>query len=428
MIGVFFEMKLNVKLKKFIATVVLVLGAYYSVIAQEVPGVIVTKSVGGSFVGSPAIVVMNDGSYIVSHDRYGGIYKSTPRVTEVYRSEDKGVTWKKQGEVSRMYWASLFVHKDELYLMGTTGSIGDVVIAKSTDNGKNWTSAKNDKTGVLFKGRYHTAPTSVIVHNGRVWKAYEDDPDPENPRQFEALVISAPENSDLLDAKNWKRSNGVVFDPTLLNARLPIWREGNVVVAPNGDLINLIRLETRQKPKDTYKLHGIAEGMLRYEVAGKLVISPNGEKISFDTKTGLVHFPGAETKFTVRYDPVSKKYWSLVNKITANKPGSSYKTLPNHQRNVVMLISSPDLLNWTEHTKVLRWNEGKTITVKDSEDGFAFQYLDFVFDGNDIIAASRTAWNSKNYHDSNYITFHRFENFRTMTMGDSPPDFADSFN
>ncbi len=428
MILAFFDIKLNANLKKYIAVMLFILMGSFLVSAQKVPGVVVTKSVGGSFVASPAIVVMSDGSYIVSHDRYGGIYKSTPRVTEVYRSEDKGETWKKQGEVSRMYWASLFVHDNVLYLMGTTGSIGDVVIAKSTDKGESWTSARNAKTGILFEGRYHTAPTAVVIHNGRVWKAYEDDPDADNPRRFEALVVSAPVNSDLLKAKNWKRSNGVVFDPTLLNARLPIWREGNMVVAPNGDLVNLIRLETRQKPKDTYKLHGIAEGMLRYEVAGKLSVSPDGEKISFDTKTGLVHFPGAETKFTVRYDSVSKKYWSLVNKVTANKPGSSFKTLPNHQRNVVMLISSPDLVNWTENTKVLRWSEGKTITVKNPEDGYAFQYLDFVFDGNDIVAVSRTAWGSINYHDSNYITFHRFKNFRTMTMGDSPPDFADSVN
>ncbi|WP_161603038.1 sialidase family protein [Pedobacter arcticus] len=410
--------------KKYL-TLVFVFFCYISVNAQEVPGVVVAKAIKGSYVASPAIAILPDGSYVVSHDRYGVLYKNEPRVTVIYRSVDKGVTWSKQGEVSEMYWASLFVNENALYLLGTRGSIGDVVISKSTDKGKTWTTNHTQDKGLLFKGRYHTAPTAVVKHNGRVWKAYEEDPDSKNTRRFEALVISAPEKSDLLNAKNWQRSNGIVFDTTWLNARLPIWREGNMVVAPNGDLIDLIRLETRQKPKDTYKLHGIAEGMLRYEVAGKLAVSPDGKKMSFDTKTGLVHFPGAETKFTVRYDPVSKKYWSLVNKITANKPGSSFKTLPNNQRNVVMLTSSPDLVNWTEHTKVLRWNEGKTTTM---EDKYAFQYLDFVFDGGDIIAVSRTAWNSINYHDSNYITFHRFKNFRTMTMADSPADLADTTN
>jgi len=42
-----------------------------------------------------------------------------------------------------------------------------------------------------------------------------------------------------------------------------------------------------------------------------------------------------------------------------------------------------------------------------------FQYADWVFDGNDILAAVRTAYNgAHNLHDSNMITFHRLQDFR----------------
>ena len=37
-----------------------------------------------------------------------------------------------------------------------------------------------------------------------------------------------------------------------------------------------------------------------------------------------------------------------------------------------------------------------------------FQYPSICFDGDDILILSRTAWNRPhNFHDSNFITFHR---------------------
>jgi len=43
----------------------------------------------------------------------------------------------------------------------------------------------------------------------------------------------------------------------------------------------------------------------------------------------------------------------------------------------------------------------------------AFQYVDWLFEGDNIIAISRTAINGAyNYHNANHITFHRFRNFR----------------
>ena len=49
--------------------------------------------------------------------------------------------------------------------------------------------------------------------------------------------------------------------------------------------------------------------------------------------------------------------------------------------------------------------------------GTAFQYVDFLFEGRDIIALSRTAYDdglggAHNCHDANYLTFHRLRDFR----------------
>ena len=63
------------------------------------------------------------------------------------------------------------------------------------------------------------------------------------------------------------------------------------------------------------------------------------------------------------------------------------------------------------------WETRATIVSHPSVEKHGFQYADWLFDGNDIIALVRTAdddgeGGAHNYHDANYLTFHRIENFR----------------
>ena len=49
----------------------------------------------------------------------------------------------------------------------------------------------------------------------------------------------------------------------------------------------------------------------------------------------------------------------------------------------------------------------------------AFQYADWQFDGDDLIAVSRTAYDdglggAANQHAANYLTFHRIKKFREL--------------
>jgi hypothetical protein len=55
-----------------------------------------------------------------------------------------------------------------------------------------------------------------------------------------------------------------------------------------------------------------------------------------------------------------------------------------------------------------------------------FQGVDWLFDGDDLIAFSRTAYDdgqggAGNFHDTNFLTFHRVHNLRALTMKDSVP-------
>ena len=72
-------------------------------------------------------------------------------------------------------------------------------------------------------------------------------------------------------------------------------------------------------------------------------------------------------------------------------------------------MSSPNLTDWSlvtdliDHRPLARWQD------------VGFQYVDFMFDGDDLIYLCRTAMNeAHNYHDANYQTFHRIKNFRSL--------------
>ena len=60
---------------------------------SSIPGTIVTHSPASTeaYIGSPAIVIMPDGSYVASHDFFGPGTDFDEYA--VYRSNDRGETW-----------------------------------------------------------------------------------------------------------------------------------------------------------------------------------------------------------------------------------------------------------------------------------------------------------------------------------------------
>ncbi|MHC4620052.1 MAG: FG-GAP repeat domain-containing protein [Planctomycetota bacterium] len=273
--------------------------------------------------------------------------------------------------------------------MGVNKKYGDIVIRRSTDGGETWTEP-NDKTrGLLLKGNYHCAPVPVVVHEGRIWRAFEE-------KGWKAFVMSAPADADLLNADNWTVSNRLPVDKGMVGKK---WLEGNVVVTPRGGLVNILR--TQPHPAR----------------AAVLDISPNGRKISFDAKDGIINFPGANKKFTIRYDRLSGKYWSLANIVTDPGP---LELDANEHRNTLALTCSKDLKNWEVRYIPLSFMKGEHLTRKNNK--FGWQYIDWLIEGDDIIFVSRTAWGweTPRSHDANYFTFHRIPNFRQKTLSDKP--------
>jgi hypothetical protein len=275
------------------------------------------------------------------------------------------------------------MHRDALYLMGMSSEPGIALIRRSTDGGETWTEPMDKNTGILADdGKYHTAPVPVVVHKDRIWRAIEFADGPRT--KWAALVVSAPVGADLLRADSWTMSN-------FLYHNLPEqrWIEGNIVITPEGKLVNIMRLNGAI----TSTGH-----LLCTDKVAVLPVSDDGRTVSYDPEKDVVDFFGGGTKFTIRYDSVTKRYWSLVNK----------QKNPDTYRNILALSSSADLRNWRLESIILRHEERKH---------HAFQYVDWLFEDDDIIAVSRTAWDGSNSaHNANYMTFHRISNFRDLEL------------
>ena len=356
---------------------------------STVPGVVIhhVPAATRNYVGCPSIVVLPSGDYVASHSYFGD--GATNSDSFVYRSGDRGQSWERIADIHGQIWSKLFLHRGELYIAGTDhcdrygGRLnGKMVVRKSSDRGVTWTVPDGAHTGLLSdEDGYHTAPTPPIVHDGKIWKAFEFAPDKDR-KTWRVFVISAPVEADLLDRDSW------TFSEQMESWAGYQWIEGNMVLTPDGEVVNILRSNYLDR-----------EGPRRSDEPAALVhVSPDGKRLSHDPERDRLEFPGAGTKFTIKYDDVLSRYYALVN--------------PQHSedlyRNILSLSVSEDLRSW-RITKEL-------IKHPDPID-HAFQYVDWDFDDQDIVYASRTAYDdglggANRAHDANYLTFGRIEKFR----------------
>lgn len=356
------------------------------------PGIVIAHTPAGSgvYIGSPSLALLPDGTYVAGHDDFGP--GSAADTTTLFQSPDRGQSWTKWATVSGQYWSTLFVHHGDLYLIGTSQEYGDVVLRRSRDGGRTWTQPQDGRSGLLLTGgQYHCAPVPVVAHAGRIWRAMERREPPVGwAEHFSAFVLSVPEEADLLDARQWRVTQSLRY-----NLRWPFcgWLEGNVVVTPSGDLVDMLRTDARGE-----------------EVAAAVQIGGDGRTLRFNPPTDLVQMPGACKKFTIRYDSASRRYWSLTNHVPRPAPGD----VPGAIRNTLALVCSSDLKDWEARSVLLHHPDPLR---------HGFQYADWHFDGEDIVAVVRTAYDdgqggAHNFHDANFLTFHRVPHFRELVSQD----------
>jgi hypothetical protein len=355
-----------------------------------------------TYLGSPSLVRLPEGALLASHDYFGpGCPKNSNGegcLTTIHRSDNNGESWRELTHICGAFWSSLFVHEGAVYLLGTSARYGAIVIRQSLDGGYTWTHPLDADSGLLFPNgpypappHYHCAPTPVLQIGGRLYRAFEVNPSRRWPAGFQAIVISCADTADLLKAKSWTMSKPLAYEQEWLpnpKASNSGWLEGNIVAGPDGHIWNLLRMN----------------GEHVVETAALVSVEDEGRKLSF-SPSNFVHMPGGACKFTVRRDSVTRLYWAITN--------PNVDPIFPKQRNVLGVVVSPDLRNWHYVCTLMQDDTGLTPEQSAAQTGF--QYVDWQFDGDDIIYVVRVAYRgAHNYHDANRIVFARIHNFRSL--------------
>jgi hypothetical protein len=233
----------------------------------------------------------------------------------------------------------------------------------------------------------------IVEHAGRLWRAVEGAEDGERwGYRYQPRVMSIPVDGDLLDADQWTVSDTIHDEADGWLGGMFRWvLEGNAVVDRDGVVRNILRSD-------------------RDGLAAVATVSSDGASLSVDAKFNRTQLPGSSKKVLIRWDEPSGLYWALSNPPVA---GSS-EEVARQSRNTLALFSSPDLREWTERCVLLHHPD---------REKHAFQYPDWIVEGEDMLVASRTAYDdglggAHRAHDANFLTFHRFENFRELTPED----------
>ena len=341
----------------------------------------------GKALCSPCIVRHPDGFLLASMDVYRA--NSPQNLELIFRSDDDGESWHYVSELYPCFWGRMFIYQGALYMLSCSTEYGDLLIGRSDDGGKTFAPPT-----VLLRGSckcnvpgIHKNTQPPVTYGGRVWTTLEWGS--WGVGTHAAMVGSFPDGADPLDVSVWSFSEPVPYDPTwpgVGEGPSPGTIEGTLVVFPDGKLYNVMRYHmgaTKQK-------FGL---VLAYRVNTEDPESP----LVYDHAIPL---PGNHSKFMIRYDEVTKTYYTVICRIT--------DPAVLNDRRLLSLMRSKDCENWELVYDLIDKRD------EDPEE-FGFQYPDFFFEGDDILLLCRTAMHKPiNFHDANYSTFHRIRNFRDL--------------
>ncbi len=141
-----------------------------------------------------------------------------------------------------MTWPSFFKVNEALFLIDSRRMSREIVIQRSMYSGFSWTPES-----VLFHGRFRSAATCILQHEGHVDRAYETCPVKAHGfegSQWHSLFIVGDLERDLLSPGSWRMSNHLPFPsvPSSLHQNRRVadyerkvmencWNEGNVSVS-----------------------------------------------------------------------------------------------------------------------------------------------------------------------------------------------------
>jgi len=328
---------------------------------------------------SPTIVRLPSGALLCGHDVWAPAKPSN--VTQLFRSADEGGTWRYVTDLCPCLWPELFVHRGALYILACTEEYGDLVVSRSDDEGATWRAPAHIMTG----GGHteigpHKAPVPVVEHEGRLHTAIEFGA--WRIRDHQSTILSIDVDADLMEPANWRYGAFLPLDRSWKGMPEGIragYIEGNVVVGPDGELRNLLRID--------------------HPSSGRAVLlrGNSADPEAQQTFEGVVPCPvGSNSKFQMARDPVTGKYIAV----------GTEQTGAFHGRTVLSMAASDDLYGWKVVYRLFDYHDADPAKV-------GFQYPDWIFSGDDLCVQVRVAFNQADtFHNGNFSIFTKVEDFR----------------
>lgn len=331
----------------------------------------------GKHLCSPSLVRLPSGRLLAGMDVFGA--NMGQNLVILYRSDDDGDTWDYLCELSPFYWASTFVHRGKLYVLGLSTEYGNLQITCSEDEGVHFSSPVTLLFGantLCAVGGPHRAPMQVTAYRGRLYTSVEYGSWTSGGHI--PSVLSIDEDDDLMVPENWNLAEFLPYEGR--------WKEqtgtqgntieGNLTVLPDGKLYNVMRWKRREA--------------LLLEVDTK---NPDARLIY----RGVLPMPVTTSMFRVL--PFKGGYLLVSNHL----PDGEETDMRRPYRNVLSVYYSKDFEKWEFVSDVVDYG-GR------SDAYYGFQYPCALVEGDTLLVLVRSAYNgAPSFHDSNYSLFFKVD-------------------
>ncbi len=409
-----------------------------------------------TYLGTPAICVMKNGRYVVSHDLFtkneenSGFFSKSEdiiphpisgkfNIGQIFVSDNKGETWRMVAR-RNFYHAVIFESDDELYLIG---HCDDLIIYRSLDGGESW-----DMGHYLTENEHwHASATNIWFENGYINLIIEtfvnkdgEIRDGWNVSSLAPVLLRTRIGDDLTKRENWVFSDkvrfrdvikedeldlhGIPFFPTTLHKNeypegtttdnMSGWLEANIVrikdekhywYDPSGKTFHIL-----MRAHTSWTGYGALMKAVIEEKDGKEIIkivpevNPSGKKVIY------LPLPGGQMRFHITWDEETQLFWLLSTQSTDSMTRKEFLpadrfNLPYDERRRMQLSFSKNLVDWCFAGMVAIGD-----TEKESR-----HYASMEIDGDDLVLVSRSGSPAANCaHNVDLITFHRIKNFRSL--------------
>ena len=332
----------------------------------------------GRFLCSPTVIRTPEGALLASMDLFEG--NGAQNFTLIYRSEDDGATWQWQCDLMPCFWGKLFVWRNKVYMLACSTEHGDILIGRSDDDGRTFCTPS-----VLMRGSGRPpvcgpdmSPEPPIEYSGRLWCNTHWGSWQRGIHH--PCVFSIAAEDDLLDVSAWTISDICFYDESWPGTAKGSCRgtlEGTFLIGRDRGLYMLCR----------YQINGCVPNR-GLAMMYKIHTEDPGAAPEFYR---VIPFDGNASKFTVKYDEATDRYYSIITRTISEKAPTV--------RNLISLVESEDGFRWKLKKDLIDFRD------KDPAKN-GLQYVDFIIEGGRIAYVCRTAVNgADSFHNSNCTVF-----------------------